>query len=382
MKEILERFEEIAADPGAYAVRWKTDTGRPVVGTFCSYAPEEIIYAAGALPFRMIGSGAEGGSDAYLQSYCCSVVKNTLDDALSGSLDFLDGVVFPHTCDSVQRLSDIFRLNLTGFFHTDVIMPANLGTKSAEAYTVSVLERMVRDLEKKVGTRIAKDDLSGAARVFNRIRRGLKRISRAAAENRIHIRSRNLHTISKAVMSMDPGEAAELLEQLCTFIQEEPVQDSGRLIRIGLTGSVCTAPSVYNTIEQAGGFVVFDDFCTMDRYFDFTVDESAEPLTGIARRYLEKAVCPCKHAGLYSRGERISRRACELDAMGVIFLLLKFCDPHAFDYPYIRDMLEKRGIKSMVFELDDEQSVHAQFKTRCGAFMEMLQDMDRQQPDV
>ena len=59
-------------------------------------------------------------------------------------------------------------------------------------------------------------------------------------------------------------------------------------------------------------------------------------------------------------------------ADGVIFLFLKFCDPHAFDYPYMKEMLEKQGVPSMLFEIEDQTSSEGQLKTRCEAFMEML----------
>ena len=32
--------------------QWKTDGGR-VIGFFCSYVPEELIHAAGAMPYRV-----------------------------------------------------------------------------------------------------------------------------------------------------------------------------------------------------------------------------------------------------------------------------------------------------------------------------------------
>ncbi len=62
----------------------------------------------------------------------------------------------------------------------------------------------------------------------------------------------------------------------------------------------------------------------------------------------------------------------ENHADGVIFLFLKFCDPHAFDYPYIKEMLDKEGIPSMLFEVEDQLPSEGQFKTRCEAFIEML----------
>ena len=103
MKQIDECYQ-ILKDPYGYVKRFKAESGRRVVGTFCSYAPEEIILAAGAHPFRLFGSGEKIHlAETHLQSYCCSLVRGALEDALAGRLEFLDGVVFPHTCDSIQR---------------------------------------------------------------------------------------------------------------------------------------------------------------------------------------------------------------------------------------------------------------------------------------
>ena len=54
---ISREFFDIADDPAAYAEKWKAEHGGAVVGYLCSYTPEEIIVAAGALPFRILGSG-------------------------------------------------------------------------------------------------------------------------------------------------------------------------------------------------------------------------------------------------------------------------------------------------------------------------------------
>ena len=53
--EIVERFQRAAKDPATYARSWKEKNQKDVIGYFCSYAPEEIIMAAGALPFRIFG---------------------------------------------------------------------------------------------------------------------------------------------------------------------------------------------------------------------------------------------------------------------------------------------------------------------------------------
>ena len=106
--DVMQPFYDICADPKAYARSWKARTGGKVIGTLCSYAPEELILAAGALGFRLVGgSGAISKADAHLQAYSCSLVRGALEDALSHRLDFLDGTIFPHTCDSIQGLATV-----------------------------------------------------------------------------------------------------------------------------------------------------------------------------------------------------------------------------------------------------------------------------------
>ena len=125
--DAMQAFHDIAADPQAYAREWKARTGGKVIGTLCSYAPEELILASGALGYRIVGgSGAISKADAHLQAYSCSLVRGAMEDALNNRLDFLDGTVFPHTCDSIQRLSDLWRLNVPTGFHLDVVLVPNL----------------------------------------------------------------------------------------------------------------------------------------------------------------------------------------------------------------------------------------------------------------
>ena len=72
------------------------------------------------------------------------------------------------------------------------------------------------------------------------------------------------------------------------------------------------------------------------------------------------------------RGEYLVRQVKKSQADGVIFLYLKFCDPHAFDYPYIKSMLDEEGIPNLLLELEDSSPSEGQFRTRCEAFVEML----------
>ena len=50
----IDLFRDIAADPYAYGRQFKRETGGRIAGYLCSYAPEEMVFAAGALPFRVL----------------------------------------------------------------------------------------------------------------------------------------------------------------------------------------------------------------------------------------------------------------------------------------------------------------------------------------
>src|SRR3990167_7129917 len=52
----MDRFREIFDKRHDYAREWKARTGGRVLGYFCTYLPEELAYAAGALPVRIFGS--------------------------------------------------------------------------------------------------------------------------------------------------------------------------------------------------------------------------------------------------------------------------------------------------------------------------------------
>ena len=374
MKQIDECYQ-ILKDPYGYVKRFKAESGRRVVGTFCSYAPEEIILAAGAHPFRLFGSGEKIHlAETHLQSYCCSLVRGALEDALAGRLEFLDGVVFPHTCDSIQRLSDIWRLNVPACFHLDVVLPVKLDTDGARQYLIDVLIRFRKDLGEKLGVTISDEDLRAAIRTMNRIRAALTRIYALKGERPEILQGSDLYALVRAAMIMDRTRAASLLEEVAAEMEKKSASAvaAGTKKRIVLSGGICNHPDIYTIIEEAGGAVVGDDLCTGSRYFSGLIDEKADPVTAIAGRILTRVVCPAKHRGLTDRADHLVRLVREKRAQGVIFFLLKFCDPHAFDYPYLKEALDREGIPSLLLEIEDRLPADGQLRTRFEAFVEMI----------
>jgi benzoyl-CoA reductase subunit C len=370
----LEEMREILKDPTGYIQGLKAADGRKIVGYFCSYAPEEMIYAAGAHPLRLFGTGEKIRlAEAHLQSYCCSLVRGALEDALAGRLDFLDGVVFPHTCDSIQRLSDIWRINIDQGFHLDLVLPVKLNTPSAREYLIAVLSRFRTELGEKLGVTISDDDLKKSIAVYNRLRGGLARIHALAGERPGLLKGSDLHALTRTSMVMDRSRAASLFEAVAAQLETAPGGEAAAgHKRIFLAGGVCNHSDIYTVIEEAGGVVVGDDLCTGSRSFSGLIDTQEAPVEAIARRLLERVACPAKHRGLSDRADHLIRLAREKQAQGVILFLLKFCDPHAFDVPYLREALDKEGIPSMVMEVEDRLPADGQLQTRFEAFIEMI----------
>jgi bzd-type benzoyl-CoA reductase N subunit len=377
----LDLFTQIVSRPFDYVRAWKNETGNRVIGHFCSYTPEEIICAAGALPFRIFGSNYNLSlADSHLQPYSCGLVRGALGDGLSGEMAFLDGVVFPHTCDSIQRLSDIWRMNVKHGFHLDLVLPVKLNTDAARDYMADVFRKFANDLQRALDIEIDDKDLRNGVETINRIRRRLKRLYEIRSEDPAKLSSADLLTVLKGSMMMDRPALVEHLDELVRFFDkafdktgDDPAaskkQERKRLV---VTGGICSMPDILDIVEESGGAIVWDDLCTGARYFDAVVESAGDIIASIAKRYLERIVCPAKHSGLYSRSEHIVKMVKEHRAEGVIFLYLKFCDPHLFDYPYINEALEQAGIPSMMFEVETRLPSKEQFKTRCEAFMEML----------
>jgi bzd-type benzoyl-CoA reductase N subunit len=370
--EAIQAFQRVVDDPGGYL---KTIKGRcKIIGYCCTYTPEELIFAAGAHPVRLFGNkGPINLADAHLQAYSCSLVRGVLEDALAGNLDALDGMVFPHTCDSIQRLSDIWRLNIASMWHNDVVLPVKLNTESSHEYLLDVLKKFRRELQAWIGAPLTDAALQESIATYNRLRALLKRVYVLKSASPGILSGRAVNTMVKGAMIMDRCEAIKLLEPLVQALEAETGKTTSRAAkRVILAGSICNHPEIYDIVEKAGAEVVWDELCTGSRFFEGQIDEDGDPLAAIARRYIDRMNCPAKHKDLRSRGETLLRMAQEHTAMGVIFLNFKFCEPHAFDYPYLKEMLQARGIPSLLLEIDQELPASGQLATRIEAFIETM----------
>ncbi len=87
-------------------------------------------------------------------------------------------------------------------------------------------------------------------------------------------------------------------------------------------------------------------------------------------KYFNKAPCPTKHFPKDDRFNYVLEMAEDCD--GVVFLLLKFCEPHFYDYPQLKERLEEMGKKVLLLELEFPIASYEQLRTRIEAFYEVI----------
>jgi benzoyl-CoA reductase subunit C len=126
-------------------------------------------------------------------------------------------------------------------------------------------------------------------------------------------------------------------------------------------------------VEKFRAVIVVDDHCTGSRYFWNNVTMGNGPIESIARRYLERPVCPQRDYPERKRLPYLLQLARDWDVKGVIFLQQKFCDPHELDRVAILDFFKQQGIRTLYLELDVTVPL-GQFRIRVEALLEQLRE--------
>jgi len=368
--KVLKEFETIAST-GYREIASYLPRDRDPIGFFCPYVPEELIHAAGALPFRLMGTPIKMSHvQAHLPPNCCHLVKSSLESLLQGELDFLKGIVFSHTCDTMQGLADIWALQRHIPLQFNLMMPSRLDSELSRPYLKAEIERFKSFLESNVG-KITPQNLKVSIHLFNRIREKIQKIYTHRPKWHKQISGMDFARIIRAGYLMDRQRYLELLNNLLNALPEK-TEGSENLVPVFLAGNMTHSDSYFSLIEEAGAIIVEDDLCSGTRFLRLMVPEEIDSMEGLTNRYLTSFMCPTKYKGVYAHAETLLKEVQKSGAKGVIFLLYKYCENHFFDYPDLKKALESKGIPTLLLEVEDPSYSVGQLKIRIQAFVEML----------
>lgn len=375
IEDVIAPLERIAADPGAYAARWKERTGRKVVGILPMNFPPEIVQAAGALPVLVQEDEAAitYGRNLLLEFYC-GYTRSLVDQAATGKFGHLDGLFLVDHCVALLGAVDAIRFELPEMPVYLAQFPASMD----EAATPPEVRARICELRDKLGqlcgTTITDDDIATSIAAYNRNRQLLRRVYELRRAGRAELTSRQMQALVKSAMVMEVEEHNEQLERLLTLLEGQAAEASG-LVRLHLSGHFCHAPrpELLDMIESCGVVVVDDDLFTGYRYISTDVPEAADPVSALAQWYFDRnANVPCAtRAQKDADWEDYLLRAVEASgAQGVIMLVPKFCEPHMLYYPELRKALRAQSVPHLLVETEHEGIALESLRTRVEALVE------------
>ena len=372
----LDRFREINSTfPKTAQVMEFKRQGKKVFGWLCTYVPEEIIHAAGALPIRIVGYSQEmelEDGNAYLYINNCSFSRSCLQLGLRGGYDFLDGVVGGSTCDGARRLFDLWRHYIPAHFNHILNVPRKYTERAHELYYVEVA-KFKEHFEEFIGFKISDDALRHSIAVYNESRAMLQKLYDLRKLEKPPITGAETIEVLNASFRMPRELFNEYLKQLLEEIAASGNSHSARA-RIILTGSVLTNPEFVAFIEKQGALVVTDELCTSTRYWSDPVvlNDRMSPLQSVARRYLSNFPC-ARMIPSDERFQRIIDLARDFKVDGMISQIIRYCVPYAHDLPMLTQRLKEHGVPTLALDVEYGSSGSGQILTRVQAFLEMLE---------
>jgi len=353
--------------------RWREQGGK-VLGYFCSAMPEELITAAGLLPFRMRATGSTGTdlSDTYFSSINCSFPRHCFNIALQGGFDSFEGVVCINSCDNIRRIYDNWKRQLPTTLVLIMSLPRKTGKPQVEWFRDEVANLKLL-LEKHLNMKIPDERLWDAIALHNETRR----LQRKLYDFRKLDNPPITGTEALAVIVAGTAMPKERYNQLLTELLDELGKSAGNTdyrARLLLMGGILDDPAYVKVIEDQGGLVVTDSLCFGSRLFWNDINERAsDPITALAQYYVaDRPSCP-RMFGDYERRIGLVREMIrDFKVDGVIVERLAFCDHWGFEQFTIENDFQDDNIPCLIMDREYILSGAGQLRTRVQAFLETM----------
>ena len=373
---MIEMFKEWYDFRHEYAKQWKEKTGGKVLGYFCTYVPEEILYAAGVLPVRVLGSHEpQNVTEPHIFGMYCPFCRDCLAQGLQGRYDYLDGLMIAQSCLHIRQAYTSWTLHMAPEFTYYLPMPHHVQSPRSIPFLRAELAQFKKSVEKWVGKEITDADLDRGIELMNQSRQAMRDLYDARKKENPPMTG--LEAMFAAV-SNQWTEKAEHTRIVRDVLEKDlPGRDLGLgdKSRLMILGSEDDDTEFLKMVESLNAVIVVDDHCTGSRYFWNQVEPEEDRLLAIAKRYIHRPACPTKDWPQRTRLDHVRRLAKDWNAAGAIVIQQKFCDPHEMDIPELRKALDEIGVPSLFLELDVTVPV-GQFKIRVEAFLEMLSEED------
>ena len=369
---MFEPFHDVVANVSKTIGKYEAELNRPVIGVMPAYFPLELIEAAGGYPVQLWGNNLPiENSDAYLQSYCCSVARSILELELRGIAGMVKAYAFTSLCDTLVNLREIYR-NIFTKPTLELSIPITRTVEARNDYLRSVVQSVTSGLEEITGEKITLAKLEQASEQFGRTRSLQRRLYKIRREQPGLIANHDFYTVIKAGFFLPVDAYNPMLEGLLQDLDkvEGSVNNRPRLL---LSGMVFDPLEIYKILDESGIYVVDDDFANGWRTVAKNDLRTDDLTRGITEYLFNPVPCCCIYNPVNDRHSYLLQKFKDSGADGVLIWYIKFCEPDAFDRPQLMNRLKQAGIPVGFIDLELTMTNFDAVRTRINAFCEILE---------
>lgn len=361
----------------------KRPEGMKTIGTYCALVPNELIYAAGAMPVRLCSGSytAYAIGDDVVPRDACPLVKAVMGFEQTHTMPLYDNcslMVLPVTCDCKKKLAGMLGEGKpTAILH----IPARKEEDADIEMYLRQLYQLIPKLEAAAGQKITAKTL---AEGINRVGYAQYEMSRFLKYRRFQpalLHGTQVMAVMNAFSYMPVWEWAGQMNRLNVELEvrlgQKKFVGKTKQPRILITGSPIAFPNIKIPllIEEMGGILVADETCYGERgLYDPTVviDESFDGMMrALANRYTRPCTCPV-FVDNTQRIYRIRQMIKTHKAQGVIYHVLRGCLVYDYEYQRMEEELGKLGVPVIRVESDYNEEDVEQLRIRIEAFIELI----------
>ncbi len=370
LDEVIGDLRDLLEDPDYPTVkRWRAAGGK-VLGHFQVYCPEEIAHAAGLLPLKIHGAQIEARqAEARFGSYLCSIIKTSLELALSKKIE-LDVFVTHPICDAARNLGAVWGRNFS--YPCEILyLPQHATSTHAPAYLRHEYDRLRRTVEAVAGRPVTDDDLRRSIAVFNENRRLLRELYAIRRERPWLLAADEAYVLTAIGGSIPREEHNALLQAVLPRIDARVARPQDRL-RVVFEGGFCEQPplDLLRTIAQSC-YIVDDDLMIGMRWIVSDVATTGDPLQNLADAYLERSsYSPVQHDQRKPKEQMLLERIKAAGAGAAIISAAKMCEPGLDEQVAYSKALDEARIPYFVNEFEESMTSFEQLQIQLETFVE------------
>jgi len=372
LDDILLEVRDLVEDPDMLTARRWREQGGKIAGHFQVYFPEEIVHAAGMLPFKMRGAQLEPTqADSRFGSYLCSIMKTNLELCLTGRVE-LDMFVTHPICDAARNAAPVFGRNYD--YPCQILyLPQNPNSKHSVEYLTDEYGRLKRLVEQVSGVTVTDEALRNSIAVFNDNRRLLRELYEIKRSTPWLVAAEDAYALVSSAGMMPREEHNELLAHVLPLIRQRENKAEDR-IRVVFEGGFCEQPP-FDMIRMLGRscYLVDDDMLIGLRWILEDVDVAGDPLHNLAYAYIERSsYSPVQHDLRKPKEKMLLARIDGARADAAIIAAAKMCEPGLEEQVAYVAALEERGLPHFVSEFEENMTSFHQLEMQLDTFMENL----------